>query len=288
MSDLGQYDRPMLVNLAEVRHAVECDGIVPCFQPVVDLRTARLIGFEALTRWRHPTLGLILPKNFIQVTEELGIIGILTRQILRKAFRSAASLPAELTLAVNVSPIQLRFRSLPMQIREAADQAGLALDRLIIEITESAILDNEELANAIARELKEMGCQLALDDFGTGYASLRHLLALPFDQLKVDRSFVQEVTHRPDSRKIVAAVVGMGKNLGMATLAEGVETREQQDTLIELGCGQGQGWLYGRPMAAEQIPEMLATASARRTAAPSSIQARRVLGVNWPTSELAG
>ena len=276
----------MLVTLAEVRHAVECDGIVPCFQPVVDLRTARLTGFEALTRWRHPTLGLILPKNFIQVTEELGIIGILTRQILRKAFRAAAGLPGELTLAVNVSPIQLRFRSLPMQIREAAEQAGLALDRLIIEITESAILDNEELANTIARELKEMGCQLALDDFGTGYASLRHLLALPFDQIKVDRSFVQEVTLRPESRKIVAAVVGMGKNLGMGTLAEGVETREQQETLIELGCVQGQGWLYGRAMAADRIPELLANAGRQRASASRTSQ--RLLGVDWPSGELAG
>lgn len=288
MSDLGQYDRPMLVNLAEVRHAVECDGIVPCFQPVVDLRTARLIGFEALTRWRHPTLGLILPKNFIQVTEELGIIGILTRQILRKAFRAAAALPGDLSLAVNVSPVQLRFRSLPMQIRETAEQAGLALNRLVIEITESAILDNEGLAVAIASELKEMGCRLALDDFGTGYASLRHLLALPFDQLKVDRSFVNEVTTRAESRKIVAAVVGMGQNLGLVTLAEGVETREQQETLIELGCVQGQGWLYGRPMAADHIPEMVSQAGSRRPAANSPISERRAMPIKWPDAEMAG
>jgi EAL domain-containing protein (putative c-di-GMP-specific phosphodiesterase class I) len=278
----------MLVNLAEVRHAVECDGIVPCFQPVVDLRSARLIGFEVLTRWRHPTLGLILPKNFIQVTEELGIIGILTRQILRKAFRSAAGLPGHITLAINVSPIQLRFRSLPMQIREAAEQAGLPLDRLIIEITESAILDNEELANAIARELKDMGCRLALDDFGTGYASLRHLLALPFDQLKVDRSFVHEVTYRPESRKIVAAVVGMGQNLGLMTLAEGVETKEQEETLLALGCVQGQGWLYGRPLAADQIPEMLANNVGRAMPPGKSIGSRRLLGSNWRSGEMAG
>ena len=277
----------MLVNLAEVRHAVECDGIVPCFQPVVDLRTARLTGFEVLTRWRHPTLGLILPKNFIQITEELGIIGILTRQILRKAFRSVAALPPPLSIAVNVSPIQLRFRSLPMQIREAAEQAGLAPDRLIIEITESAILDNEELANTIARELKEMGCRLALDDFGTGYASLRHLLALPFDQLKVDRSFVHEVAYRPESRKIVAAVVGMGQNLGLVTLAEGVETREQQEILINLGCAQGQGWLYGRPVGADQIPGLVA-ATGPLTPLTTPVAPRRRLAADWPSGELVG
>jgi EAL domain-containing protein (putative c-di-GMP-specific phosphodiesterase class I) len=251
----------MLVNPAEVRHALETDAIEPCFQPVVDLRSARLTGFEVLTRWRHPTLGLVLPRNFIQVAEELGIIGILTRQILRKAFRSAAILPSRITLAVNVSPIQLRFRSLPMQIREAAEEAGLPLERLIIEVTESAILDNEEMALSIAHELKEMGCGLAIDDFGTGYASLRHLVSLPFDQIKVDRSFIQEMVSRPESRKIVAAVVGLGRSLGLVTLAEGVESREQETILIQVGCILGQGWLYGRPLAADQIPMMVSAPS---------------------------
>ncbi|MGC2620842.1 MAG: EAL domain-containing protein [Acidobacteriaceae bacterium] len=271
----------MLVTPAEVRHAIESDAIVPCFQPVVELRSVRLTGFEVLTRWRHPTLGLILPKNFIQLTEELGIIGILTRQILRKAFKSAAALPDRLTLAVNVSPIQLRFRSQPTQIREAAEQAGLPLHRVVIEITESAILDNEELAVTIARELKEMGCGLALDDFGTGYASLRHLLALPFDQLKVDRSFVHEMVFRPESRKIVSAVVGLGQSLGLVTLAEGVETREQERVLLQTGCVLGQGWLYGRPLTADQIPEMVA-APTRDGLAPLAPPAtkKRLLGVS--------
>jgi EAL domain-containing protein (putative c-di-GMP-specific phosphodiesterase class I) len=270
----------MLVSPAEVRHAIESDAIVPCFQPVVDLRTVRLTGFEVLTRWRHPTLGLILPKNFIQTTEELGIIGILTRQILRKAFRSAAVLPDRLTLAVNVSPLQLRFRSLPTQIREAAEQAGLPLHRLTIEITESAILDNEDLAVAIARELKDMGCRLALDDFGTGYASLRHLLALPFDQIKVDRSFVNEMVIRPESRKIVSAVVGLGQSLGLVTLAEGVETREQEKILLQTGCVLAQGWLYGRPLAADQIPEMLAAPGrSGLSAVATPVGKKRLLGV---------
>jgi EAL domain-containing protein (putative c-di-GMP-specific phosphodiesterase class I) len=246
----------MLVNPAEVRHAIESDAIEPCFQPVVDLCSARLTGFEVLTRWHHPTLGLVLPKNFIHVAEELGIIGILSRQILRKAFRCAAILPSRITLAVNVSPIQLRFRSLPTQIGEAAEEAGLPLERLIIEVTESAILDNEVMALSIARELKQMGCGLALDDFGTGYASLRHLVSLPFDQIKVDRSFVSEMSARPESRKIVSAVVGLGRSLGMLTLAEGVESREQETILLDAGCNMGQGWLYGRPLAADQIPMM--------------------------------
>ncbi|HLJ77842.1 MAG TPA: EAL domain-containing protein [Acidobacteriaceae bacterium] len=247
----------MLVNTREVRHAIESDAIVPCFQPLVDLRSMRLTGFEVLTRWRHPSLGLILPSNFIQLAEELGIIGILTREILRKAFRSAATIPGHFTLAVNVSPIQLRYRSLPTQIGEAAENAGLPLDRLVMEITETAILENENQALAIAEEIKTMGCQLAIDDFGTGYASLRHLMALPFDQIKVDRSFVQQMTVRPASRKIVAAVVGLGHSLGLTTLAEGVEMKEQESLLLQMGCSLAQGWLYGRPLTADQIPLLL-------------------------------
>jgi EAL domain-containing protein (putative c-di-GMP-specific phosphodiesterase class I) len=265
----------MLVNPAEVRHAIESDAIQPCFQPVVDLRSARLTGFEVLTRWHHPTLGLVLPKNFIRVTEELGIIGILSRQILRKAFRSAAILPAGLTLAINVSPIQLRFRSLPTQIREAAEEAGLPLERLTIEVTESAILDNEEMALSIAHELKEMGCGLALDDFGTGYASLRHLVSLPFDQIKVDRSFISEMTTRPESRKIVAAVVGLGRSLGMNTLAEGVESSEQEAILIQVGCSLGQGWLYGHPLAADQIPMMISAPAANRPSPLAAVLSKK-------------
>jgi EAL domain-containing protein (putative c-di-GMP-specific phosphodiesterase class I) len=255
----------MLVTPAEVRHAIESDAVEPCFQPVVDLRSARLTGFEVLTRWQHPTLGLVLPRNFIQLAEELGIIGILSRQILRKAFRSAASLPRRITIAVNVSPIQLRYRSLPVQIREAAEEAGFPLDRLTIEVTESAILDNEEMAISIAHELKEMGCGLAIDDFGTGYASLRHLVALPFDQIKVDRSFISEMVARPDSRKIVAAVVGLGRSLGLLTLAEGVETREQEQILVQVGCSMAQGWLYGRPLAADQVPAIMAAPNGSKT-----------------------
>lgn len=250
----------MLVNTQEVRHAIETDAIVPCFQPVVDLRSMRLTGFEVLTRWQHPSLGLILPSNFIQVAEELGLIGILTREILRKAFRSAAVIPGHFTLAVNVSPIQLRYRSLPTQIREAADHSGLPLERLVMEITESAILDNETLAVAITEEIKAMGCRLAIDDFGTGYASLRHLMALPFDQIKVDRSFVKQMTLRPDGRKIVAAVVGLGHSLGLATLAEGVETKEQEGLLLQMGCSLAQGWLYGRALTADRIPALLSSA----------------------------
>jgi PAS domain S-box-containing protein len=248
----------MLVKLLDVRQALESEAVVPCFQPIVELRTGNLAGFEVLARWRHPSLGLILPENFISLAEENGLIGELTHQILSKSFLAATALPEPLFLAVNVSPIQLQYVSLPRQIYHAAWDYGFPLRRLTVEVTESALVNNLERARKIATELKDMGCELALDDFGTGYSSLTHLQSLPFSKLKVDRSFVGSMTEERGSRKIVAAVVGLGHSLDMMTVAEGVETEEQADILLWLGCELAQGWLYGRPLPAERIPDMIA------------------------------
>jgi PAS domain S-box-containing protein len=250
----------MLVDLAEVRRVLDHDELEPCFQPVVELHSGRLNGFEVLARWRHPQLGLVLPENFISLAEQNGFIGRLTQQILRKAFVSAPVIPEPLLLAVNVSPTQLRDLSLPDQIRKAAEQAGFPLKRLMVEITETGLLNNLERAQKITAELKAMGCGLSLDDFGTGYSSLSHLQALPFDVLKVDRSFVISMTHTRESRKIVAAILGLGHSLGMKTVAEGVETEEQVDMLLRLGCEMGQGWFYGHPLTADRIAAMVAAA----------------------------
>jgi PAS domain S-box-containing protein len=248
----------MLVDFADVKSALEQNAIVACFQPLVELRAGRLAGFEVLARWQHPQLGLVLPENFISVAEENGLVGQLMLQVLRKAFMSAPFLPEPLVLAVNVSPLQLHDPKLPGQIREAAAEAGFPLERLTIEITESALVNNLERAKKIVGELKAMGCKLALDDFGTGYSSLLHLQALPFDQLKVDASFVKSMTNTRESRKIVAAVVGLGHSLGLSTVAEGVETAEQADMLLRLGCELGQGWLYGRAVTVDRIPDIVA------------------------------
>jgi PAS domain S-box-containing protein len=249
----------MVVELADVRRAIEEDELVPSFQPVVELHTGLLTGFEVLARWQHPQLGLALPENFISLAEENGLIGLLTQQIMRKAFLSAPVLPEPLVLAVNVSPSQLRNLSLPGQIREATEKAGFPLRRLTVEITESGLIDNFERAQKITPELEAMGCRLALDDFGTGYSSLRYLQALPFNELKIDRSFVIDMTNTRESRKIVAAIVGLGHSLGMTTVAEGVETEEQAEMLLWLGCQMGQGWFYGRPVTADRIPQIVAT-----------------------------
>jgi PAS domain S-box-containing protein len=265
----------MLVNLFDVRRALESEAVVPCFQPIVELHTGNLAGFEVLARWQHPSLGLILPDNFISLAEENGLIGELTHQILCKSFHAASALPEPLSLAVNISPIQLQYASLSRQIYQAAEDFEFPLRRLTVEVTESALVNNLEHARKMATELREMGCKLALDDFGTGYSSLTHLQALPFSQLKVDRSFVKSMTKKRESRKIVAAVVGLGHSLDMMTVAEGVETEEQAEILLWLGCELGQGWFYGHPLPAERIPDMIA-ASPQTLSTPCSASGRSI------------
>jgi PAS domain S-box-containing protein len=248
----------VLVELPDVRIALEKDQLVPFFQPVVELRTGRLRGFEVLARWHHPEQGLILPSNFIALAEANGLIGELTRQVFRKAFVAAHLLPDDLTLAVNVSPIQMQDENLPAQILRDTDETGFPLSRLVVEVTESALHRDLKQAQTVAAELKELGCKLALDDFGTGYSSLRHLQSMHFDEIKIDQSFVREMTSDRNCRKIVAAIVGLGQSLGLETIAEGVETEEQADMLIWLGCELAQGWRYGKAEAAEAIPRTIA------------------------------
>jgi PAS domain S-box-containing protein len=270
----------MLVDIANIRSALEDDALVPCFQPIVELHTGQLTGFEVLARWQHPQLGLVLPDNFIPMADEYGLIGLLTQQIMRKAFLSAPLMPEPLMLAVNVSPTQLRDLGLPGQIREAAGKAGFPLKRLMVEVTETGLVGNFERAQRITRELKELGCRLSLDDFGTGYSSLHHLQALPFDELKVDRSFVSSMTNTRDSRKIAATIIGLGRSLGLRTVAEGVETEEQAEMLLWLGCEFGQGWFYGRPLTADRIPDAVA-------ATPRKLTTRLSMhGDGWVVSSL--
>ena len=249
----------MLVDLIDVRRAIDNDELEPCFQPVVELHTGLLAGFEVLARWKHPQHGLVLPENFISLAEENGMIGLLMQRILRKAFLSTPVLPAPLELSVNVSPAQLHDLSLPSQISKLAEEGGFPLERLSVEITESGLINNLERVKKIVRKLKNMGCKLDLDDFGTGYSSLRYLQALPFDVLKIDRSFVISMTDKRESRKIVAAIIGLGHSLDLITVAEGVETEEQAEMLLRLDCKMGQGWLYGRPLPAGRIPQMVET-----------------------------
>jgi PAS domain S-box-containing protein len=255
---ISAYYPRMVIDVTEALRALDHGEFLPYFQPLVVLRTGQLAGFEVLARWKHSKAGMIQPDTFIPLAERDGWIGALTHEILRKAFTSALSIPESVRLSVNISPIQLRDLSLPAQLESVSDQTGFSLNRVVVEITESALAQNLEQARIIAVELKALGCKLALDDFGTGYSSLRHLQSLPFDELKVDRSFVSSMADRRESRKIVAAIVGLGQSLGMTTVAEGVETQEQAEMLLWLGCEIGQGWLCGRPAPAQELHSMLA------------------------------
>jgi EAL domain-containing protein (putative c-di-GMP-specific phosphodiesterase class I) len=242
----------------DVRRAFRDDEFYPLFQPLVELRTGRLVGFEVLARWHHAELGPIQPDAFIPIIQRSGLINTLTQKILKRAFAATPMLPSAIRLSVNLSPYQLLDSTLPGQIGTAADLGGFPLDRLTIEVAESALLENAPRAKEVAHELKAMRCRLSLDDFGTGSSSLNHLQDLPFDELKVDKSFVQAMTESRDRTRIVAAVIGLGKSFGLTTVAEGVETEEQAAGLNWLGCELVQGWLYGRPAAAEEIPRMVA------------------------------
>ena len=241
----------------DLRRALDHGEFFPYFQPLVVLATVKLHGFEVLARWKHPNLGMVPPDVFIPLAESNGLIGEVSSRILQKAFGAIALHGKGLRLAFNISPLQLKDLTLPKHIRRIAEDAGFSLECATVEITESAMAEDMTAARSISADFKAMGCRIALDDFGTGYSSLYHLKSLPFDELKVDRTFVGSMTTERESRKIVAAVVGLGQSLGLETIAEGIETQEQADLLLRLGCGIGQGWHYGRPAPAEQLSSVI-------------------------------
>ena len=246
-------------SLDDLRNSIERHEVVPYFQPIVELRSGRLWGFEVLARWHHAQLGFVPPDKFVSVIESSDLVGPFFESMLTQAFTALPpDFPEELTLSVNVSPIQLRDRSLSSQIDSIAERTRFPLGQLIVEIMETALVDNMKLAIDIASDLKTLGTRLALDDFGTGYSSLRHLNSLPFDEIKIDKSFILSMCDRRESRKIAAAVVGMGQSLGITTIAEGIEEKKHADMLFYLGCELGQGWHYGRPVPAAEIPTIIA------------------------------
>ena len=241
----------------ELRRAILLDQVTPKYQPIVALRDAKIVGFEMLGRWNHPMLGDIPPSVFVPLAESFGLIGVLSEQLIRKACVAALTWPEPMFVTVNVSPLQLRDRALPALIRSILAETGLPPLRLEIELTESALIEDFDLAHKILVDLKSTGIRLALDDFGTGYSSLRHLLGLPLDKIKIDRSFVGTINSVLASRKIVAGVIGMAHSLGLSIVAEGIEEVEVAGILKLLGCDLGQGWLYGRAMPADDVTTML-------------------------------
>ncbi len=241
----------------EIALAIDQELFVPYFQPLVDLRSGKIEGFEILARLPHPERGIVLPCDFIDVAERSGVMNGLTVSLLKKAFAAAKELPEPVGLSLNVSPLQLNDPTLPDFLAGLADEFGFDLARLTVEVTESALFDDLDRAKSVAYALKALGVRLSLDDFGTGYSSLLHLQALPFDELKVDAKFVRSMRSSRQSRKITASVVALGQSLGLRTVGEGVEELADAEMLLWHGCDVGQGWMYGRPMPAEFLGSFL-------------------------------
>mgnify|MGYP005810175557 CR=1 FL=1 len=245
----------------ELREAIERDELRLHFQPQIDLRTNRISAFEALVRWNHPSRGIVPPQMFIPIAEEAGLIHAIGSWALRTACRTAANWPAGIKVAVNVSPVQLCDAGFLRQVGAVLEQSGVSSDRLEIEITESTVMQAVESKRAVLGALKELGVALAMDDFGTGYSSLTSLQNFHFDKIKIDRSFISRLANSPRDLALFRAVVSLGKALGIATTAEGVETRRQLAIVRNEGCSEAQGFLLGRPRPISAYAGLIAAAA---------------------------
>jgi diguanylate cyclase (GGDEF)-like protein/PAS domain S-box-containing protein len=256
-----------VLSARQLSEALTTDAIWPAFQPLVDLQSGAIIGFEVLARWTHATAGAIAPSDFIPFAEASNLIGALTRKIVQEACRRAASWPGNFVLAINLSPTQFQDPDLFQFIASIVSETRFPMNRIHIEMTESALLDDDSVVRENIASLKSAGMGISLDDFGTGFASLTRLHAFPFDKLKIDTSFVRSMQHDSGSRKIVASVVGLGQSLGMTVVAEGVETEEQAAMLRRIGCDVGQGWLFGRPVDGDATEQLLTVSKQQQVTA---------------------
>ncbi|WP_116654310.1 putative bifunctional diguanylate cyclase/phosphodiesterase [Pelagibacterium sediminicola] len=227
------------------------------FQPLMELESNRVSCFEALLRWDNAELGVVSPVEFIPVAEEIGFIVPLGEWVLREACRVAATWPGETRIAINLSPIQFKSRRLLDVVRDALDEAGLSPNRLELEITESVMLADSEQTLETLHDLRAMGVRISMDDFGTGYSSLSYLRAFPFDKIKIDRSFIEDVGSTDANFEIIKAVIALGRSLGMSTTAEGVETEAQLDAVRAHGCDEIQGFLFSRPLSERDAAELI-------------------------------
>jgi len=240
-----------------LRDAVASGAIHPHYQPLVDLKSGKVREFEALARWSDPARGEIAPERFIPIAEDIGLIVALTDSLLMQACSDATKWPADVRLAFNISPVLLRDPGFGLRLLALLGKAGLSPHRLEIEITESALVRDLEAAQKALGGLREAGIRIALDDFGTGYSSLYHLRNFKLDKIKIDRSFVGDMTSNRDSEAIVRALVGLGSGLGLEVTAEGVETEEQKRLLSNQGCDQVQGFLYSEAVSSEAALRLL-------------------------------
>jgi EAL domain-containing protein (putative c-di-GMP-specific phosphodiesterase class I) len=250
---------------SDLRQALANKEFEIYYQPLVDLAADTVSGCEALLRWQHPNLGMISPADFIPIAEQTGLIIEIGEWVLKQSCLEAASWPDGIRVAINVSPVQFRARTLPLKVAAALSESGLAPDRLELEITETVLIHDDEQALAILGQLRDLGVRIALDDFGTGYSSLSYLHRFPFDKIKIDRSFVEKMGDELASSEVVSAMIGLGRGLGLTVIAEGIEGREQESGLKDKGCEQGQGYLFGRAVSAEDTYALFAASDQLRS-----------------------
>ena len=261
------YDAKLDETLAE-RHALEQElregiaqkQLIPYYQPIVDLQQRSTRSLELLCRWRHPVRGMLPPDKFISLAEDSGLIGPLTMSLLDQACEDIAKFPAPWRLSFNVAPQQIQDENLVPQLLAILKRHGVPPARLDVELTETALVNDTARARSVIVALKRAGMTVTLDDFGTGYSSLSYLAEMTFDKIKIDRSFVRTLHERPESAKIVQAIVGLSRSLGVFTVAEGVETEEQARALEKLGCNYAQGYLFGRAVRAKDLGDRVAIA----------------------------
>jgi diguanylate cyclase (GGDEF)-like protein len=240
-----------------IRFGLEHRQFVPYFEPQVDLSTGEIVGFEVLARWNHPLSGIIAPDVFIPVAEEIGVIGRLSEQVISDALREAASWDPSISVSVNISPTQLADTWLAQRIVKILAETAFPAERLVVEITESSLFADIDLARSIVSSLKNQGVRLALDDFGTGFSSLAHLKSLPFDIIKIDRSFITHIHAKRESMAIVRAVTELANALAVPVCVEGIEEEACYAAVVTLGCAIGQGWYFSKPMPADQARDLL-------------------------------
>jgi predicted signal transduction protein with EAL and GGDEF domain len=250
----------------QMREGIATGQFVPFYQPIVGLERRNVMSLELLCRWRHPDRGLIPPDKFIPLAESSGLIGPLTMALLRAACQDMSKFPPHWRLSFNVAPQQIQDETLVPQLLTILREAGVPPSRLDVELTETALVNDTARARQVILSLKKAGMTVTLDDFGTGYSSLSYLAEMTFDKIKIDRSFVRTLPERPESAKIVDAIIGLSRSLGVDTVAEGVETDLQANMLQKMGCKFGQGYLFGRPVPARELSDRVALA--KNTMAP--------------------
>jgi EAL domain-containing protein (putative c-di-GMP-specific phosphodiesterase class I) len=249
--------------ISELREAIRTDQLVLHFQPVVELASGRIEGAEALVRWNHPDRGLLMPDAFIPLAEETGIIIDLGYWVLRRAmqqlreWQDGPGMDEDFSMRVNISTTELQSLELIEHVREVLAETGVEASKLVIELTESMAVNGRDIDKYSLTGLRRLGIRLEIDDFGTGYSSISYLRSLPVNVVKIDRSLIQGLGTDDKERAFVAAVLQLIHACGMQAVAEGIETAEQAAELARLGCASGQGYYFGRPMAADKFAELL-------------------------------